>query len=123
MSWIEPIISHFCQDLGVPTSSPLSPLIQLEMAQSGTLQLEQYGATLTLWLARSLAWHRCEDAMVKALTLTAAQKSGALPLRAGWLGESQLVLFVSLDERSLTLPLLHQAFEQLLRLQQEVLAP
>ncbi|PDQ27246.1 type III secretion chaperone SycN, partial [Yersinia pestis] len=40
MSWIEPIISHFCQDLGVPTSSPLSPLIQLEMAQSGTLQLE-----------------------------------------------------------------------------------
>lgn len=84
---------------------------------------EQHGATLTLWLARSLAWHQCEDAMVKALTLTAAQKSGALPLRAGWLGENQLVLFVSLDERSLTLPLLHQAFEQLLRLQQEVLAP
>lgn len=122
MSWMEPVITRFCQDLGLEVGETLPTLVQLELAQSGTLQLEQHDGQLTLWLARALPWHQSGDAMVRAMTLTAAHNSGALPLRCAWLGDDRLLLLVTLEESAITQPLLHQAFESLLRLQQEVLA-
>jgi type III secretion system chaperone SycN len=122
MNWIEPLLVQFCQDLGIAIGDNPHHLIQLELEQSGTLQLERHQGQLSLWLARSLPWHRSDDAIRRAMTLTAAAQAPALPVRVGWLAEDQLILFVTLDERALTLPLLHQALRTLTRLQHEVLA-
>lgn len=123
MNWIDPLLVQFCQDLGLTLGDAPQPLIQLELEQSGTLQLEQHQGQLTLWLARSLPWHQSGDAIRRAMTLTAAAQAPALPVRVGWLAEDRLILFVTLDERALTLPLLHQALRTLTQLQREVLAP
>lgn len=123
MNWIDPLLVQFCQDLGLTLGDDPQPLIQLELEQSGTLQLEQHQGQLTLWLARSLPWHQSGDAIRRAMTLTAAAQAPALPVRVGWLAEDRLILFVTLDERALTLPLLHQALRTLTQLQREVLAP
>lgn len=123
MNWIDPLLVQFCQDLGLTIGDNPQPLIQLELEQSGTLQLEQHQGRLTLWLARNLPWHQSCDAIRRAMTLTAAAQAPALPVRVGWLAEDRLILFVTLDERALTLPLLHQALRTLTQLQREVLAP
>lgn len=123
MNWIDPLLVQFCQDLGLTIGDNPQPLIQLELEQSGTLQLEQHQGQLTLWLARNLPWHQSGDAIRRAMTLTAAAQAPALPVRVGWLAEDRLILFVTLDERALTLPLLHQALRTLTQLQWEVLAP
>lgn len=123
MNWIEPLLVHFCQDLGITIGDNPHHLIQLELEQSGTLQLERYQGQLTLWLARMMPWHQSGEAIRRAMTLTAAAQGPALPVRCGWLGEDQLILFVTLDERAVTLPQLHQALATLTRLQHEVLTP
>lgn len=123
MNWIDPLLVQFCQDLGLTLGDAPQPLIQLELEQSGTLQLEQHQGQLTLWLARAVPWHQSGDAIRRAMTLTAAAQAPALPVRVGWLAEDRLILFVTLDERALTLPLLHQALRTLTQLQREVLAP
>ena len=122
MNWIEPLLVHFCQDLGITIGDNPHSLIQLELEQSGTLQLERHQGQLTLWLARVVPWHQSGEAIRRAMTLTAAAQGPALPVRSGWLGEDQLILFVTLDERAVTLPQLHQAVTTLTRLQREVLA-
>ncbi|WP_118985018.1 type III secretion chaperone SycN [Photorhabdus sp. CRCIA-P01] len=122
MNWIEPQLLQFCQDLGMEMSDASSPLIQIDFEYSGTLQIEHYGGALTLWLAREIPWHQGKEVMVKAMLLTFSGQGPELPLRCGWLGEDRLLLFVTLDERHITLPLLHQAFRSLLRVQREVLA-
>lgn len=121
MNWIDPLLVQFCQDLGIPIGDNPQPLIQLELEQSGTLQLERHQGQLSLWLARRLPWHQSDGAIHRAMTLTAAAQAPALPVRVGWLAEDQLILFVTLDERALTLPLLHQALRTLTQLQREVL--
>lgn len=123
MNWIDPLLVQFCQDLGLTLGDAPQPLIQLELEQSGTLQLEQHQGQLTLWLARAVPWHQSGDAIRRAMTLTAAAQAPILPVRVGWLAEDRLILFVTLDERALTLPLLHQALRTLTQLQREVLAP
>lgn len=65
---------------------------------------------------------RIFSATISAFTPAAAAQGPALPVRSGWLGEDQLILFVTLDERAVTLPQLHQAVTTLTRLQREVLA-
>ena len=55
------------------------------------------------------------------MSLPAAAQAPALPVRCGWLEEDQLILFVTLDERNVTLPLLHQALRTLTQLQREAL--
>jgi len=122
MNWIEPLLVHFCQDLGITIGDNPHSLIQLELEQSGTLQLERHQGQLTLWLARAVPWHQSGEAIRRAMTLTAAAQGPVLPVRCGWLGEDQLLLFVTLDERAVTLPQLHQALTTLTRLQREVLA-
>ncbi|MGL6512278.1 SycN family type III secretion system chaperone Acr2 [Aeromonas hydrophila] len=123
MNWIEPQLVQFCQDLGIPIGEHPHHLIQLELEQSGTLQLERHQGRLTLWLARRVPWHQSADAIRHAMTLTAAAQAPVLPVRCGWLGEDQLLLFVTLGERAVTLPLLHQALRTLTQLQREALAP
>ncbi|MGY3903958.1 SycN family type III secretion system chaperone Acr2 [Aeromonas lusitana] len=123
MNWIDPLLVQFCQDLGLTIGDNPQHLIQLELEQSGTLQLEQHQGQLSLWLARAVPWHQSGDAIRRAMTLTAAAQAPALPVRVGWLAEDRLILFVTLDERALTLPLLHQALRTLTQLQREVLAP
>ncbi|NRN30055.1 type III secretion chaperone SycN [Photorhabdus heterorhabditis] len=122
MNWVEPQLLQFCQDLGVEMSDASSPLIQIDFEHSGTLQIERYGELLTLWLAHEIPWHQGGDVMVKAMSLTFSGLGPELPLRCGWLGDDRLLLFVTLDERCITLPLLHQAFCSLLKVQREVLA-
>ncbi|MGY3942370.1 SycN family type III secretion system chaperone Acr2 [Aeromonas tecta] len=123
MNWIEPLLVQFCQDLGITIGDNPHHLIQLELEQSGTLQLERHQGQLSLWLAHRLPWHQSDVGIRRAMTLTAAANGPALPVRCGWLAEDQLILFVTLDERSITLPLLHQALRTLIQLQHEVLAP
>ena len=122
MNWIEPLLVQFCQDLGITIGDNPHSLIQLELEQSGTLQLERHQGQRILWLARAVPWHQSGEAIRRAMTLTAAVQGPALPVRSGWLGEDQLILFVTLDERAVTLPQLHQAVTTLTRLQREVLA-
>ncbi|OCQ54612.1 Chaperone protein SycN [Photorhabdus australis subsp. thailandensis] len=122
MNWIEPQLLQFCQDLGMEMSDVPSSLIQIDFEYSGMLQIERYGGLLTLWLAREISWHQRGDVMIKAMSLTFSGLGPELPLRCGWLGDDRLLLFVTLDERCVTLPLLHQAFSSLLRVQREVLA-
>ncbi|QWZ65562.1 SycN family type III secretion system chaperone Acr2 [Aeromonas sp. FDAARGOS 1417] len=122
MNWIEPLLVQFCQDLGITIGDNPHSLIQLELEQSGTLQLERHQGQLILWLARAVPWHQSGEAIRRAMTLTAAAQGPTLPVRSGWLGEDQLILFVTLDERAVTLPQLHQAVTTLTRLQREVLA-
>ncbi|MGL4249423.1 MAG: SycN family type III secretion system chaperone Acr2 [Aeromonas sp.] len=122
MNWIEPLLVQFCQDLGITIGDNPHSLIQLELEQSGTLQLEHHLGKLTLWLARVVPWHQSEEVIRRAMSLTAAAQAPALPLRCGWLGDDRLLLFVTLDERAVTLPLLHQALATLTRLQREVMA-
>lgn len=123
MNWIEPLLVQFCQDLDITIGNNPHHLIQLELEQSGTLQLERHQGQLSFWLARRLPWHQSDVGIRRAMTLTAAANGPALPVRCGWLAEDQLILFVTLDERSITLPLLHQALRTLIQLQHEVLAP
>ena len=123
MNWIEPQLVQFCQDLGITIGDNPHSLIQLELEQSGTLQLERHQGQLTLWLARPLPWHQSGEAIRRAMSFTAAAQAPALPVRCGWLGEDRLILFVTLDERAVTLPLLHQALRTLTRLQHDVVAP
>ncbi|ENY73363.1 MULTISPECIES: SycN family type III secretion system chaperone Acr2 [Aeromonas] len=122
MNWIEPQLVQFCQDLGITIGDKPHTLIQLELEQSGTLQLERHQGQLTLWLARRVPWHQSGDAIRRAMSLTAAAQAPVLPVRCGWLEEDQLILFVTLDERNVTLPLLHQALRTLTQLQREALA-
>lgn len=121
MNWIEPQLVQFCQDLGITIGDNPHSLIQLELEQSGTLQLERHQGQLTLWLARRVPWHQSGEAIRRAMSLTAAAQAPALPVRCGWLEEDQLILFVTLDERNVTLPLLHQALRTLTQLLREAL--
>nr|WP_279615315.1 hypothetical protein [Photorhabdus luminescens] len=85
MNWIEPQLLQFCQDLGMEMSDVSSPLIQIDFEYSGTLQIERYGDTLTLWLAREIPWHQGKEVMVKAMLLTFSGQGPNCPcVVAGW---------------------------------------
>ncbi|RXJ88011.1 type III secretion chaperone SycN [Aliarcobacter trophiarum LMG 25534] len=122
MNWIEPLLVQVCQDLGITIGDNPHSLIQLDQEQSGTLQLARHQGQLPLWLARAVPWHQRGEAIRRAMTLTAAAQGPALPVRSGWLGEDQLIFFITLLGRAVTLPLLHQALTTLTRLQRALLA-
>ncbi|MOA68497.1 Chaperone protein SycN [compost metagenome] len=45
----------------------------------------------------------------------------ALPLRCGWVGQSELLLFITLAVAQITLPTLQQAYQTLLAARHQVL--
>lgn len=120
MSWIEQVLSQFCQDLGVSVPSPLGHLIQLDFEQGAILQLERHGQALTLWLALDLPWHHVYPAARHVLSRTYSRTGPPLPLRCGWAGESRLLLFITLSEWRVTLPVLHEALATLMSVRNEV---
>ena len=123
MKWIDQALTRFCQDMGVALPSPLSDLVQLEFEHAGTLQLERHAHGLTLWLALELPWHQAHQGMLRALSRCYSRAAPPLPLRCGWAGESRLLLFITLEARRVTVPVLHQALRTLIAVREEVLAP
>ena len=123
MQWIDQALTRFCQDMGVALPSPLSDLVQLEFEHAGTLQLERHAHGLTLWLALELPWHQAHQGMLRALSRCYSRAAPPLPLRCGWTGESRLLLFITLEARRVTVPVLHQALRTLIGVREEVLAP
>lgn len=123
MHWIDQALAQFCQDLGVAVPAPAGSLIQLEFEETGTLQLEQHDRKLTLWLAVDLEWHQVHQGAIRALALTFSRTGPELPLRCGWAADTRLLLLITLDERRVTAPVLHQAFRTLSSARHAVLEP
>ncbi|MFJ2481347.1 type III secretion chaperone SycN [Pseudomonas sp. NPDC087598] len=122
MHWIDQALAQFCQDLGVVVPAPAGALIQLEFEESGTLQLERHERKLTLWLAVDLAWHQVHQGAIRALALTFSRTGPALPMRCAW-ASGRLLLLITLDERRVTAPVLHQALRTLSSARRAVLEP
>ena len=61
--------------------------------------------------------------MLRALSRCYSRAAPPLPLRCGWTGESRLLLFITLEARRVTVPVLHQALRTLIAVREEVLAP
>lgn len=121
MRWIEQALSQFCQELEVPLPSPIEKIIQLVFEHSGTLQLEQHDEQLTLWLSCEVPWHQAQACMARAMSACWSQQASELPLRCSWLGEQQLLLLITLDERQVTVPVLHQSFKTLIDVRRKVM--
>lgn len=119
MNWIEQAIAQFCQDLGCAIPGAPTELIQLDLPSGECLQLESHEEKLTLWLAVDVPWHQNHSVLTAAMRRCSAEMAPALPLRCGWLND-QLLLFITLAERKVTVPSLHQALETLMGVRTEV---
>lgn len=123
MHWIDDSLAQFCQNQGVSVPAPVGDLLQLEFDVLGTLQLERHGRCLTLWVAVELPWHAHYQALNRALALTYSHTGPVLPLRCGWVQDNCLLLFITLAERRVTVPVLEEALRTLSRAREAVLAP
>lgn len=123
MHWIDEALAQFCQNQGVSVPAPVADLIQLESEVWGTLQLERHGRNLTLWVALELPWHMHYQALNRALALVYSRTGPVLPLRCGWVQDNALLLFITLGERRVTVPVLEEALSTLSRARDTVLAP
>ena len=122
MRWVDEALVQFCQSQGVSVSAPVADLIQLEF-QAWTLHLERHARSLTLWVALELPWHMHYQALNRALALTYSRTGPGLPLRCSWVRDNGLLLFITLGERRVTVPVLEEALRTLSRAREAVLAP
>ncbi len=118
MNWIEQAVAQFCQDLGCSIPGAPSELIQLDLPSGECLQLERHSEKLTLWLAIDVPWHQSQQVLVTAMQRCCAEVAPAMPVRCGWLND-RLLLFVTLPERRVTVPSLHQALNTLTNVRAE----
>ena len=123
MHWVSEALAQFCQNRGVSVPAPVADLIQLELEALGTLQLERHGRSVTMWVALELPWHMHYQALNRALALTYSRTGPAMALRCGWVQDNSLLLFITLGERRVTVPVLEEALRTLARAREVVLAP
>ncbi|MCG8291455.1 type III secretion chaperone SycN [Pseudomonas entomophila] len=121
MDWCDEALVRFCQgfELNVPVSQ--RALISLQFDDVGLLQLERHGTQLTLWLVLEVAYFEASTMIERALRLTSSRMAPVLPLRCGWVGEGELLLFITLAGHQVTLSALQQAYRTLLDTRQQVL--
>jgi type III secretion system chaperone SycN len=122
MDWCEEATARFCQTLGVAVPFPVGDLIRLEFRQTGALKLERHEHCLTMWLEVKVPMYRIQQVIHRAMSLTYSYFAPSLPMRCGWEGESGLLLFVTLNERHVTLALLQQAYRMLTATRSELLS-
>ncbi|MDD0976396.1 type III secretion chaperone SycN [Pseudomonas fontis] len=121
MLWCDEALARFCQGLGVELPETERSLITLELDQLGILQIERHDASITLWWVLEVSSHEAPAIIERALRLTYSSRAPALPLRCGWVGRCELLLFITLATTQVTLPLLQQAYETLLAARYKVL--
>ncbi|MNJ17686.1 Chaperone protein SycN [compost metagenome] len=121
MDWCDEALARFCQGLGVELSESDRSLITLQFEQVGILQIERHEAKLTLWLVLEVPGYDAAKMIERALRLTYSAMAPALPLRCGWVGQSELLLFITLAVAQITLPTLQQAYQTLLAARHQVL--
>ncbi len=121
MHWVDEALGQFCENQGVSVPAPVADLIQLEF-EGWTLHLERHACCLTLWIALELPWHMHYQALNRALVLVYSRTGPGLPLRCGWVRDNAL-LFITLGERRVTVPVLEEALRTLSRARAAVLAP
>jgi type III secretion system chaperone SycN len=122
MHWVDEALGQFCENQGVSVPAPVADLIQLEF-EGWTLHLERHACCLTLWIALELPWHMHYQALNRALVLVYSRTGPGLPLRCGWVRDNALLLFITLGERRVTVPVLEEALRTLSRAREAVLAP
>lgn len=122
MKLYEEALARFCQELGVDIPLPVGDLIHLESEQFGALQFECHHQCVTLWLKVEIALHAIQQTLICALSLAYRHCSLPSPLRCSWVGESTLLLFITLDKECIDVPLLRQAFVVLTTARSEVLS-
>jgi len=121
MDWCEEALVRFCQGFELELPPTERALITLQFDEVGMLQLERHGGHLTLWLVVNVAHFEAPAMIERALRLTSSRIAPALPLRCGWVGEDELLLFITLAEQMVSLPSLQQAYRILLDTRQQVL--
>lgn len=115
-------ISLFCREQGVILEQPAKPVVRLELPGTGVLQFERHAGKLTLLLNFAVAQGLLDRAILSALRCVCSDRAALLPVRCGLLGNGQLVLLVSLDERRVSGQVLDEAYRLLCQLRLEVLA-
>ncbi|MDF9618796.1 type III secretion chaperone SycN [Pseudomonas entomophila] len=120
MDWCEEALVQFCQGFELDLPLAQRALVSLHFEETGLLQLERHDRQLTLWLVLEVPHFDAPAMVERALRLICSRVAPSLPLRCGWVGEVELLLFITLDEQRVSLPTLQQAYATLLAARAQV---